>query len=668
VEPNDDTERLRSSALQTASSILHARQRAGEELIQAKQALELKTEELAHLLSMMRATLESTTDGIVVTDGSGKITGFNEKYVEMWRMPRALLEAEAEGARREAASQLFKDPQGFIARVHEIESSSLAESFDILELADGRVFERYSKLQSIEDRSVGRVWSFRDITERNQAEIISQRLAAIVSSSDDAIVGKDLNSIVTSWNAGAERIFGYSASEMIGTSIMRLIPPDHQGEEEQILARIRRGERVNPIETVRVAKDGRLLDVSITVSPIKDSRGNVVGASKVARDISERKRAEEKLHAAKISAERANQAKDDFMAVLSHELRTPLTPALAAASYLADHEDLPSHLREEVTAIRRNVQFEARLIDDLLDLTRITRGKLQLHPEAVDAHRLVENALTIVHEDIARKGLNVATDLGATEHHIWADPIRIQQVFWNLLNNAVKFTTQGGQIRIRTSNVEGRFAFEITDTGVGIEPENQARIFKAFEQGEASIIRQFGGLGLGLTISQTLLKLHGGTIDVQSDGKNCGARFTVTLDLLREPMAESPRKTDAASVTEKRLRLLLVDDHADTRRILSRLLGKCGHEVATADCGQSAFKLMETGRFDVLISDIGLPDTSGYELVREAKRRQSLQGIALSGFGMEEDVRRSMEAGFDYHLTKPVEFQELRTLLQKIAS
>jgi PAS domain S-box-containing protein len=669
VEPNDDTENLlRSSALQTASSILQARQRAEQELIQAKQALELKTKELAHSLSMMRATLESTTDGILVTDGDGKITGFNEKYVEMWRLPRELMDAQADRPLRKVASQQFNDPEGFIARIHEIEASSLPESFDVLEFADGRVFERYSKLQSVEDRSVGRVWSFRDITERNQAEIIFQRLAAIVNSSDDAIVGKDLNSIVTSWNAGAERIFGYSASEMIGTSIMRLIPPDHQGEEELILTRIRRGERVDPIETVRVGKDGRLLDVSITVSPIKDSTGKVIGASKVARDISERKRAEERLRAAKVSAERANQAKDDFMAVLSHELRTPLTPALAAASYLAEHEELPPNLREEVTAIRRNVQFEARLIDDLLDLTRITRGKLELHPETVDAHRLLHNALTIVHEDIVRKELEVATDLVAQDHHISADPIRIQQVFWNLLNNAVKFTPQRGKITIRTSNDGGRFVFEITDTGIGIEPEHQARIFRAFEQGEVSIIRQFGGLGLGLTISQTLLKLHGGTISVHSDGKNRGASFRVTLDVVQETTVPSIKATNGDIAIARNLRLLLVDDHADTRRILSRLLGRCGHEVSSADCGQSALKLMETERFDALISDIGLPDSSGYELVREAKRRQPMQGIALSGFGMEEDVRRSLEAGFDYHLTKPVEFQELRALLQKITS
>lgn len=669
MEPNDNPEKLLlSSALQTASSILQARQRAEQELIQAKQALELKTKELAHSLSMMQATLESTSNGILVTDGCGKITAFNEKYVEMWRIPHDVLDAREEGPLREIASLQLNDPGAFIARIREIEVSGLPESYDVLAFRDGRIFERYSKLHTIENESVGRVWSFSDVTERNQAEIISQRLAAIVDSSDDAIVGKDLNSIVTSWNAGAERIFGYSASEMIGTSIMRLIPPDHQAEEDHILSRIRRGQRVDPIETVRVGKDGRLLDVSITVSPIKDSSGKVIGASKVGRDITERKRTEERLQAAKIAAERANQAKDDFLAVLSHELRTPLTPALAAASYLAEHEELPPHLREEVTAIRRNVQFEARLIDDLLDLTRITRGKLELHPETVDAHRLLHNALTIVHEDVVQKELQVVIDLGAQDHHVSADPIRIQQVFWNLLNNAVKFTPHRGRVTIRTSNDAGRFVLEISDTGIGIESEHQARIFHAFEQGEVSIIRQFGGLGLGLTISQTLLRLHGGSISVQSDGKNRGASFRVTLEALREPIVAPIQAPNGDSSIARSLRLLLVDDHADTRRILSRLLGKCGHEVSTADCGQSALKLMETERFDALISDIGLPDSSGYELVREAKQRQPVRGIALSGFGMEEDVRRSLEAGFDYHLTKPVEFQELRTLLQRIAS
>ena len=251
----------------------------------------------------MRATLESTTDAILVTDEEGKVTDFNDKYLDMWKIPREVLEGGTAGDVREFASRNFADPQRFFARIAEI-AATAQESFDVLELKDGRIFERYSKVLSVEGRSVGRVWSFRDVTQRHLSEITSRRLAAIVASSDDAIIGKDLNSIITSWNLGAERIFGYTAEEMIGTSIMRLIPPNRQAEEQEILARIRRGERVDHFETIRLAKDGRQLNVSITVSPIKDSAGHVVGASKVARDITERKKAEAALKKAIEEAER----------------------------------------------------------------------------------------------------------------------------------------------------------------------------------------------------------------------------------------------------------------------------------------------------------------------------------------------------------------------------
>ena len=672
MKPSADNtdKRLRAAALQTAKSIRHLRQRSGQELLQAKEALERKMEELAYSLSMMRATLESTTDAIVVTDLDGNLTGFNEKYAKMLGLSREIINSLDGQQLREMFSRQFKDPERFLARVVQIYASSPSDSFDILEFADGRVFERYSKTQLIDKRSVGRVWSFRDVTERNRAEIIYQRLAAIVDSSDDAIVGKDLNSIVTSWNSGAERLFGYSASEMIGTSIMRLIPPDRQTEENEILTRIRNGRRVDHFETVRMRKDGQLIDVSVTISPIKNVIGNVIGASKVARDIGERKRAEEKLQAAKMAAEKASKAKDDFLALLSHELRTPLTPALVAANYLAEHEDLLPEFREEVTAIWRNVQLEAHLIDDLLDVTRITRGKIEMHHEAVDVHRLLHTAVQIAQNDILEKQIELAIDLRAANHHIWADPVRIQQVFWNLLNNAVKFTPKGGRVTIRSSNEGEQFVFEISDTGIGIETERQSRIFEAFDQGELSITRQFGGLGLGLTISKTLLDLHGGRISVQSEGKNRGTTFRVFLDLLREPLAVSADGADGAdgdAAPTRNLHLLLVDDHADTRLVLSRLLSKFGHEVATADSQQRALKLLESGRFDALISDIGLPDGDGYDLVRVAKRRQPLSAIALSGYGTEEDVRRSLEAGFDYHLTKPVDLNGLRSLLQKIA-
>lgn len=545
MKPSKGTKkRPRSAVKQKSKSTGHARGRSEQELIQAKEALERKTEELALSLSMMQATLDSTTDAIVVTDLNGNVRDFNEKYAEMMGFPREVINSSDVRELRKTFSRQFKDPEQFLARVMEIYAFAPPESFEVLEFADGRVFERYSKIQSIDKRSVGRVWSFRDVTGR--------------------------------------------------------------------------------------------------------------------------KRAEEKLQAAKIAAEKASQAKDDFLALLSHELRTPLTPALVAASYLAEHEDLLPEFREEVTAIWRNVQLEAHLIDDLLDVTRISRGKIEMHHEVVDVHRLLHNAVQIAQKDMLEKQIEFALNLGATNHHIWADPVRIQQVFWNLLNNAVKFTPKGGRIAIRSSNEGGQFVFEISDTGIGIEPERQRRIFEAFDQGERSITRQFGGLGLGLTISKTLLDLHGGTISVQSEGKDRGTTFRVFLHLLREPLVASTEETGGDLTTSRSLRLLLVDDHFDTRGVLSRLLTRCGHEVATADSAQGALKLLESGRFDALISDIGLPDGNGYNLVREAKRRQPLKAVALSGFGTEEDVRRSLEAGFDYHVTKPVDLNGLRSLLQKI--
>src|SRR6266550_1352117 len=278
------------------------------------------------------------------------------------------------------------------------------------------------------------------------------------------------------------------------------------------------------------------------------------------------------LNIEKIAAERASQAKDDFLAVLSHELRTPLTPALAAASYLAEHENLSPELHEEVVAIRTSVQLEARLIDDLLDLTRITRGKIELHLEVVDVHGLLRNSLEIARDNILQKQLDLVIDFCADRHHVWADPVRLQQVFWNLINNAVKFTKKNGRITVRTVNEDGRFVFQITDTGVGIEPEQLHRIFQAFEQGERSISRRFGGLGLGLTISKRLLELQGGTITVQSEGLNRGASFKLTLASVEPPKTTSVSRLIADEGPAKSLQLLVVEDHPQTLRVLAALL------------------------------------------------------------------------------------------------
>jgi CheY-like chemotaxis protein len=313
------------------------------------------------------------------------------------------------------------------------------------------------------------------------------------------------------------------------------------------------------------------------------------------------------------------------------------------------------------------VQLEARLIDDLLDLTRVARGKLALSFQCIDAHACVAEALDISRAGIAEKDLKVSTALFAKEFHLFADAVRIKQVFWNLINNALKFTDRGGRIDIRTSNnARGHFEFEISDTGIGIDLEQLETLFQPFEQGSPSVTRQFGGLGLGLAIAKRLVDLHGGAIAVKSRGCNHGATFTVTLETTRDPMSNT-LLTQTARPPMKPLRILLVEDHGDTRRTLSRLLSHFGHDISVADCTQGAREIMEAKQFDVVLSDIGLPDGSGYDVITHAKRRQSIKGIALTGFGMDEDLKRSKEAGFDFHLTKPVDFAELRTVLSQLS-
>ena len=410
---------------------------------------------------------------------------------------------------REFASQHFADPERFIARIEEIVASG-QESFDLLELKDGRIFERYSKVLTVEGQSAGRVWSFRDVTERHLAEITSRRLAAIVASSDDAIIGKDLNSIITSWNFGAERIFGYTADEMIGTSIMRLIPPDRQEEEQEILSRIRRGERFDHFETIRLAKDGRQLNVSITVSPIKDSTGHVIGASKVARDITERKKTEEAMkkamEEAKVAhsqAERANRMKDEFLATLSHELRTPLNAVLGWANILRLGKLQGEELKQGLDTIERNARIQAQIIEDLLDMSRIISGKVRLDVQRVDLPAVLNESIETLRATAEAKGVRLQVVVDPFAGPISGDPNRLQQVFWNLLNNAIKFTPKGGKVQVLLERVNSHVEVSVIDTGEGIAPEFLPYIFDRFQQGDASTTRRHGGLGSDWLLSSS---------------------------------------------------------------------------------------------------------------------------------------------------------------------
>lgn len=376
---------------------------------------------------------------------------------------------------------------------------------------------------------------------------------------------------------------------------------------------------------------------------------------------------------ARVEAESANRAKDQFLAVLSHELRTPLNPILISVQSLESDTSVPAHIRPLMEIVRRNIELEARLIDDLLDLTRITRGKLKLNYERVDIHAVVGLVLGLAAGAIETKNLVVKCELAAADSTITGDSARMQQVIWNLLQNAVKFTPAGGLIRINTSNdSRGHLRIDIIDSGIGMEPDVLQRIFDAFEQGETTPLRKFGGLGLGLTISKALIEMHDGTLSASSAGVNRGATFTIGLNTqITEGMNQTTNKTVDGTGTDRAggaIRILLVDDHEDTNMVLKLLLQRKGYQVFTAHDVRSALEVAAANEFDVLVSDIGLPDGSGLELMRALLERYAIKGIALSGFGMEDDIRRSREAGFSEHLVKPVNPQRLQEVIQQVSA
>src|SRR5256885_10345704 len=366
---------------------------------------------------------------------------------------------------------------------------------------------------------------------------------------------------------------------------------------------------------------------------------------------------------ARVEAERASEAKDRFLAMLSHELRTPLTPVLASVLTLEHDANVPEVMHQSLQLIRRNVELEARLIDDLLDLTRISQGKVQLSFEIVDAHMLLRNALEICQYGIEQKKLELRTEFAAKNVYLQADPARLQQIFWNLIKNAVKFTPNGGKLCIRTTNNgDGEFCLEVEDSGCGIDPEVLPRIFHAFEQAGRT---QLGGSRSGLAISKALVEAHHGSINAESQGRDKGAQFTTRFSTCVQ--AAIPESTDAPPSTAKRrsVRILFVEDHQDTNRSLTQMLRRRGYEVHSANDVRSALDIATTNQFDVLLSDIGLPDGTGIDLLKALREKGEVFGIALSGFGMEDDIRRSGEAGFSHHLVKPVDLNRLDSIIQE---
>ncbi|CAB3750497.1 hybrid sensor histidine kinase/response regulator [Paraburkholderia humisilvae] len=381
----------------------------------------------------------------------------------------------------------------------------------------------------------------------------------------------------------------------------------------------------------------------------------------------ERERLLESEQTARQAAEEANRAKDRFLAMLSHELRTPLTPVLAGARMVEMIPGLPEAARSGIAMIRRNVELEARLIDDLLDLTRVANGKLRLAHETVDAHEVIDSVLELFRSEIQVKQQDVHVDKAARHHYVLGDRARLQQMLWNLIRNAAKFTPDGGHIYVRTRDERMHVQISVEDTGVGIEPAQIGKLFNAFEQGSENMSRQFGGLGLGLAITKALTDAHGGTVTAYSPGAHCGATFTITLPTA-EPPADKPVVADASTGHPAgALSILMIEDHEDTAEVMAQLIRTLGHEVTVVGRVADALAATQSASFDLIVSDVGLPDGTGIDFIRAFRERSEVPAIALTGFGTDEDIRRCLDAGFNAHLTKPVNFTQLEKAIESAA-
>ncbi|KYF70691.1 hypothetical protein BE15_45875 [Sorangium cellulosum] len=732
------------------------------------------------------------------------------------RIPTVFLDEELRIRRfTPAATEVFRLIEGDVGRpmldiAARFDAASLAsDARDVLRTLTPR--EREVRLEDGQCCYMMRVLPYRtlanvisgvvvtlvDVTTLKEAEVQRARLAAIVESAEQAIIGATVGGAITTWNAAAERMFGYGEREALDRPLHVLVPPERADELRAVFEQVVGGERLDALETVGVARGGGRIDVSINLAPIRDAAGKIIGASAMMNDITRRKRAEEALRAseedfraifesavvgkiqcepdtgrfvrvnrrfagmlghevaellgktlhevtdpedlgrvgelyrrllrgeigdfalenryvtkggerlwasttvtamrdgagrvvrtmavvqditrrkqveadliaAREAAEHANRTKDQFLAVLSHELRTPLTPVVTAASRLLRRDDLAEDVRRGVEMIQRNAELEARLIDDLLDLTRVVRGKLELVTQTVTARTVLEHAMEICADEIDAKSIRLTLDVAPGEHWVAADVARLEQVVWNLLKNAVKFSYPGSHIALRCYQQGGQVVIEVGDEGVGIEPEVLPRIFDAFEQGNTATTRHFGGLGLGLAISRAIVQLHGGTITASSPGRGAGATFRVFLPAARPPAAATPAQAKAAGAAapKRSLRILLVEDHEDTAEMMSELLTLTGHTVRIARTVRGALDLAGAEAFDLLVSDLGLPDGSGTDLLESLRSAGSaIKAIALSGYGMEEDRRKTMRVGFHEHLIKPVSFRDLEAAIQRV--
>ncbi len=504
----------------------------------------------------------------------------------------------------------------------------------------------------------GAVNQLLDATAFREADHARARLAAIIESSEDAIISKSLESIIQSWNQGAERLFGYTADEVIGRPITIIIPDDRLEEEPQVLGRIRRGEVVDHFETIRRRKDGSPIEISLTISPIRNADGRVIGASKIARDIGDRRRYEQELLL-------ADRKKDEFIATMAHELRNPLAP-LTASLHLIQMSGYSGHVpRNTLEMMQRQVGHLTRLVEDLLDLSRLSHGTIELKKEVLTLDDIVNDAIEIVGPGIEAKGHHLELALPQNLQLI-GDRTRLVQVLANLLNNASKFTPKSGLVKLTAGRDADQVRICVKDNGIGIAREHQERVFGMFTRVQNGSGAD-GGMGIGLALARHLVALHNGSISLHSDGPGQGTEFIVVLplDVAVGAPAISQHSAPLQAAAAAR-RILVVDDNEDAAASLSALFSALGHQVATAHSGQEALAAGPAFLPDVVLLDIGLPDISGNEVASRMRLEpwgKTATLVALTGWGQADDRKRSAAAGFDHHFVKPVDLDVLERLL-----
>jgi PAS domain S-box-containing protein len=798
-ENEDDL--LRSVALQNASAILQARQRAEATLREQSEWL--------------RVTLSSIGDAVISTDAEGRVTFMNgvAESLTGWTQAEALSQSLTDVFRivNEQTRQPVENPALRALREGIIVGLG---NHTILIARDGTerpIGDSASPMLDEMGNKVGAVLVFRDVTEQRRAEEVRARLAAIIDSSEDAVVSKTLDGIITSWNAGAQRLFGYTPDEAVGQSITLIIPPERQDEERTILDRLRRGERVEHFETVRVAKDGRRLDISLTVSPIRNPEGDIIGASKIARDITERttavlalRESEERYRRAAAEAARAAEAnakfraffeqgtnfagvlaldgtvveanrlcldacgftrdevidkpfwecgwwnrsaalmdmvrsacrqaasgqlfrtesdyfvasgeervvdlilapvtdeaghvlfvaatgtdvterrrmedalreqdrrKDEFLALLAHELRNPLAPIRNGLQVLRlAGVDANPAIAEARAMMDRQLGHMVRLIDDLLDMSRINRNKMELRRSHVLLADVVSSAIETARPVIEDEGHELSVSLPQRPVLLDADLTRLAQVFSNLLTNSAKYTPRSGRIWLSAEQRGGEVVVSVRDTGIGIPAKSLRNIFDMFSQVDRSIERNTGGLGIGLALVKGLVEMHGGSITAESEGEGKGSTFTVTLPVITDrpdaPVAEVP--DNAETGVAPRRRILIVDDNRDGANSLGMMLRLMGNDVQIANDGVMAMEQAGLFRPEVILMDVGMPRLNGLEATRQIREQpwgKDITIIALTGWGQEGDKERSREAGCDEHLVKPVNLPDLEIMLAEV--